>query len=148
MGDKKKGTKRQNTYYKKEEVRITYHGERRARERLGIPRSAVKKNIERAMKYGVTWHDTYGPFRNYLDGLYGAYGTANNIRAYNHYVYVFMDNVLITVLNVPTKYIDAAEMSQRRKYNLMTEGEAHYVKGGKHHSTKRKPMGSSCPGLS
>lgn len=119
-----------------DEVKVTYHGERRMRERLGIPRSAVKKTTEKALKYGVTVGETYGPFRNYLEHLYLTYGTANNIRAYNHHVYVFAENVLITILNIPTKYVDAAESSQRRKYNLMTEGESIYVKGRKRSNPK------------
>ena len=117
--------------HRKDKVKITYHGEKRARERLGIPRSAVRKNTEKAIRYGVTVSETYGPFRNYLEHLYLTYGTANNIRAYNHFVYVFVDNVLITILNVPTKYVDVSEICQRRKYNLMTEGESHYVKNRK-----------------
>ena len=129
MNEHKKKRKRRR--HEEESVRITYHGEKRVRERLGIPKSAVKKNIEKAQKYGVTSKETYGPFKRYLEWLYLDYGKANNIKSYNHFIYVFDNNVLITLLHIPTKYIDAAEASQRRKYNLMTEGESFYAKNRK-----------------
>lgn len=98
-----------------EELRVSRHGGRRARERLGLPKSAVMRNAERAMKYGVERQDAYGPFRRYLDAMYFDYGTANNLRVYNRHIYIFCNETLVTVLNIPYKYFDVADVIQRRK---------------------------------
>lgn len=98
-----------------EELRVSRHGARRARERLGLPKNAVKKNAERAMWEGVKREETYGPFRRYLDAMYYDYGTANNLRVYNRHIYIFCNEVLVTVLKIPYKYFDVADVIQRRK---------------------------------
>ena len=46
-----------------EELRVSRHGYKRARERLGIPKNAVQKNAEKALEYGVRREDASGPFR-------------------------------------------------------------------------------------
>ena len=104
-----------------EEPRITKHGYKRVRERLGIPKNAVQKNAENAMKYGVQRTDVSGPLRRYLDAIYYDYGTANNLRVYHRHVYIFCGEVLVTVLKVPYKYIDAADIAQRRKKYMIGE---------------------------
>lgn len=99
-----------------EEPKVTKHGYKRVRERLGIPKNAVQKNAERALKYGVPRQEVSGPLRRYLDALYYEYGTADNLRIYNRHLYIFCSgDVLVTVLNIPYKYIDAADIAQRRR---------------------------------
>ena len=113
---KKRHKKKPHKEYRyDEEPRVSRHGAKRARERLGIPLNAVKKNAEKALKYGVHRQDASGPFRRYLDALYYEYETANNMRVYNRHIYIFCGEVLVTVMNVPYKYFDAADVAQRRK---------------------------------
>ena len=107
-----------------EELRISKHGIKRARERLGIPKDAVKRDAEKAMKYGIERSEATGPFRRYLDALYYEYGTANNLRVYNRHIYVFCDEVLATVMCVPRKYCDVVDSMQRRKRRKLEEEHA------------------------
>lgn len=107
-----------------EELRVSRHGYKRARERLGIPKNAVQKNAEKALVYGVAREEATGPFRRYLDALYHEYGTANNLRAFNRHIYIFCGEVLVTVLNVPYKYFDVTDILQRRKKKILEEQNA------------------------
>ena len=106
-----------------EEPKVTKHGYKRIRERLGIPKNAVQKNAENALKYGVPRTDVSGPFRRYLDAIYYEYGTANNLRAYHRHVYIFCGEVLVTVLKIPYKYVDAADIAQRRRKRRIGEDD-------------------------
>lgn len=104
-----------------EELRVSKHGCKRARERLGLPKEAVKRNAEKALKYGIERTDASGPFRRYLDFLYFDYGTANNLRVYNRYIYIFCNEVLVTIMCVPRKYWDTSDTLQRRKKRMMED---------------------------
>lgn len=97
-----------------DDIHVTYHGVKRVRERLGLPKNAVMRNLDKALKYGVPREYIHGPLRRYIDALYYQYETANNLRVYNRHVYVICGDVLVTVLNVPYKYFDAADAAQRR----------------------------------
>jgi len=87
---------------------VTKHADKRMRSRLGVPRSAVKKMASKAMSEGVTRLETHGSLRRYLDGLYYYNQTANNIRVWSEKVYIFHDNTLITVLDLPQRYKNRA----------------------------------------
>ena len=85
-------------------MRVSRHADERTRKRVGIPRSAVKRMAAKAMSEGVTRHDTHGPLRRYLDALYHYNESANNIRVWSEKVWIFSDNTLVTVLDLPRKY--------------------------------------------
>ena len=94
---------------------VTRHGDRRTRERMGIPRSAVKRMAAKAMTEGFTRQDCSGSLRRYLDFLYHYNETANNIRVWSEKVWIFSDNYLITVLDLPTRYRNAANSLLAKK---------------------------------
>lgn len=104
-----------------EELRVSRHGAKRVRERLGLPKSSVQKNAEKALKYGCERFEASGPFRRYLDAIFWEYGTANNLRVYNRFLYIFCGETLVTVLNIPLKYIESADILQRRKRKKLEE---------------------------
>jgi len=100
---------------RKDELILTTHGIRRARERLGIPKKAVQSNAEKALRYGVSREEATGQLRRYLQWIFDIYGTANNLRAYNQHIYVFVETRLVTVLCIHNKYREAAEKQQKQK---------------------------------
>ena len=90
-------------------MRVTRHGNNRARERIGIPKKAVERNAETALLFGLDISQSTGSLRRYLSALYERYdGAAGNIRVYGNFVYIFNYDILITVLNLPTEYRRAA----------------------------------------
>ena len=90
---------------------LTNHGEKRIKDRIGISKKSSYKNAEKALKYGFDQSKTKGKFNRYLTKLYFT-NKCNNILVYNRYVYVFKNNVLITVFNLPKDFIKQADKIQ------------------------------------
>lgn len=90
-------------------MKITNHGEYRVRKRAGVPKKAVEKMAQRALKEGVSREEFSGSLRRYLDGSYNHYNQeANNIRVWSEKVWIFADDILITVLDLPQRYKNSA----------------------------------------
>lgn len=81
-------------------VILTNHGRKRLKERLGFPKSACDKMAQLAYDNGFKRDDARGKARRYLSKLL-IQGEANDLRVYGEFIYVFYDNRLITVLNLP-----------------------------------------------
>lgn len=97
---------------------VTRHAEHRTRERVGIPKKAVRRAAAKAITQGVKRTETYGGLRRYLDWLYWrGNGEANNIVVYGDKVYLFGNDTLITVLNVPTPHMKQAARMMRKRRN-------------------------------
>ena len=101
--------------YEIEEVILTTHSYKKAKERIGIPRRALNRNAERAWKYGVERWEAKGRLKDYLDSIYYRSETADNLRVYNRYVYLFAGHVLITILHMPKELIHTAYAQQQNK---------------------------------
>ena len=96
--------------------RVTKHGNRRSRERMGIPKKAVDRNAQIALEKGIRHRDATGKLKRYMDYLYMRGGCeANNMRVYGDHIYIFRDETLITVLNVPPEHRKQAVYLQRKR---------------------------------
>ena len=99
-----------------DELRVSKHGSKRARKRVGIPKKAVDRMARTALERGIGYRESTGKLRNYIGWLYEKYdGNGNNIRVYGDKVYVFHDAILITVLNVPGEHRKAARIQLEKK---------------------------------
>lgn len=96
---------------------ITRHGDRRMRERMGIPRKSVQRMATRALREGIPRTETKGSLRRYLDALYHYNENANNIRVWSEKVWIFSGNTLITVLDLHQRYKNRANGIQGGKAN-------------------------------
>jgi hypothetical protein len=101
---------------------VTRHAEHRTRERVGIPKKAVRRAAARAITRGVRREETEGGLRRYLDWLYWrGNGSVGNIILYGDKVYMFNVDTLVTVLTVPTAHAkQAARMMRKRRQNEST----------------------------
>lgn len=100
----------------KHDLKVSRHGERRARERVGLPKRAVERNAQRALTEGIGYREATGALRRYLGWLYERYdGNGNNIRIYGDKVWIFHDGILITVLNVPGEHRKAAKYQLEKR---------------------------------
>lgn len=86
---------------------LTHHGEERMRKRLGLPRKAVARTAEKALREGYTHSQFSGSFKRYLDGVYLKERTANNLRVYGGHLYLFAGETLVTCWQVPNKFRNA-----------------------------------------
>lgn len=96
--------------------KITCHAEHRVRERVGLPKKAVKRATDRALTDGISHKDVTGGLRRYMECLYNkGNGEANNIRLYGDFIYLFHNHILITVYNVPPEHRKQAKYLQRKE---------------------------------
>ena len=99
-------------------LQVSRHGERRVRQRVGLPKRAVERNAQRALTEGIGYKEAVGALRRYIGWLYERYdGNGNNIRINGDKVWVFHDGILITVLNVPGEHRKAAKSQQKKRRN-------------------------------
>lgn len=94
---------------------VTDHGEQRIKDRLGLSKKIADKISQKALERGVSHSETKGSFKKYVDALYLKHRKANNIKIYHRKVYLFKDEVLITVLNLPNKFSTTADKLQKNK---------------------------------
>lgn len=94
---------------------VTDHGGQRIKDRLGLSKKIADKVSQKALELGVTHAETKGSFKKYIDSLYLKHRKANNIKIYHRNIYLFKDEILITVLNLPNKYSTIADKLQKNK---------------------------------
>ena len=102
---------------------ITNHGERRFKERTGLPKRLVTKQAALALERGIAHAEATGQLRKYFDKLYLAQENANNIRIYCGMVYVFAYDTLVTVFPLPQGLRKTAEKIQKKKVESKTNAE-------------------------
>ena len=93
---------------------ITDHARERAKERLGWNHSALDRMAERALNEGVAHTHTRGRLNRYLGKLYMERKKANNTRLYGEHVFIFSNEVLITVFPLPREMRAAAQKASKR----------------------------------
>jgi hypothetical protein len=103
-------------------VRVTKHGEKRVRERVGVNKKSVDRLAQKALTEGIPMSRTKGRLLKYLTYLYFRNETADNIRVYGDKAYIFVKDKLITVLQIPQditkdmkKMIKEVEKSEKKK---------------------------------
>ena len=80
---------------------ITAHAYMRAKERLGWKKCTLKRMSEKVFTLGRTRSEYSGLFRTYLDTIFYNGNGDRNIIVYGVAVFVFIDDKLITVFNIP-----------------------------------------------
>lgn len=98
-----------------DEVIVTKHSEKRTKERVGLSKKLADKNAQKALEFGITHGETKSGLKRYLDKLYFNNPSINNLRIYHHYVYLFADNRLVTIIGLPQKYYKLADQLQKQK---------------------------------
>lgn len=96
---------------------ITNHGNKRMKERIGLNSKSRNKVCNRALSDGISHKETSGSLRRYLDKIYLSYRRSNNTRIYNQKIFIFHNQTLITVLDLPNNF-----KSQVNKINKQKEG--------------------------
>lgn len=82
-------------------VYITRHAEQRLKERVGLGKKALQRTAEAAYDKGIKHCETTDNHNKWDTSLYFANRNANNIRLYNDKAWIFSDQKLITVIQVP-----------------------------------------------
>ncbi len=96
-------------------LHITEHAFRRAKERLGLSRSATERMAARTFSEGVRHNEVAGALKSFLDDVFLSRRTADNARVYGEIVWVFSGHSLLTVLWVPLDLRAAARRAMRAR---------------------------------
>lgn len=87
----------------------------RLKERCGFNKKSMNRMSDKAYKYGVTHSEVTGSLRKWMDKLYLSYGKSNNTRLYGDKAYLFNDNCLITVIQIPNNLLPVALKLQKER---------------------------------
>lgn len=82
-------------------VIITNHAKQRVKERIGLKKKQSNSIAEKALKYGICHKESKGRLKRYFNKLFASHRNVNNIRIYNEKVFIFNNNILITVMDLP-----------------------------------------------
>lgn len=86
-------------------ILLSEHGEKRVKQRIGLPKKAARKLALRAIAEGARREQFTGSMRLYLDQEYRLKGgAADNMRVLNGYLFVFSGEMLITCWLLPEKF--------------------------------------------
>ena len=80
---------------------VTKHAQKRIKERCGFNKKAMNRMSRKAYIDGVSYRDTKGQLNKWLNNVYFKNENTNNIKLYGDKAYVFCDDKLVTVLQVP-----------------------------------------------
>lgn len=82
---------------------LTKHASMRMSQRCGIQKKTQAKVVRRAWRHGLTHSESsVDPnLKRWVDGLYLSQRKPNKILLYGNGAYLFKDEVLITVINIP-----------------------------------------------
>lgn len=81
--------------------KLTKHSIARLEQRCGVSKKNAPKVARRAFRTGITHAETHGNLHRFLDSLYLSQKKGTNMRIYGNAVFVFREDVLITVINIP-----------------------------------------------
>lgn len=82
-------------------IKVSKHAEQRMRERCGLNKKSIERIAQKAYDKGIKHESTKGRLRKWITGVYFKNTKANNIRLYGDMLYVFCENVLVTVFQIP-----------------------------------------------
>ncbi len=80
---------------------VSKHAGERLRERCGFNKKTIERMADKAFKEGIPHSKTKGRLNKWVTSLYFRNEKANNIRLYGDKAYIFCDNILVTVIQIP-----------------------------------------------
>ena len=82
-------------------MRISNHGKMRMKQRCGLNKKSCERIAKKAFEEGIRHSETTGRLNKWISSLYFKSKKANNIRLYGDKAYIFSDEVLVTVIQIP-----------------------------------------------
>lgn len=97
-------------------VVVSEHALRRSKERLGLNTNATLRAACNALKKGFRRHEAAGDFYKYLEHQWLMYERHLDLLVWGEHIYIFDDNVLVTMYLMPNKYKRVAvKIATRRR---------------------------------
>ena len=86
-------------------IEVTDHAMKRLKERLGLPKKACQRHVERAFEEGIKHSEVTGRVKKYFDKLFFEHKASKNMRIYGTILYIFRNKTLIIVIPLPRNII-------------------------------------------
>lgn len=86
---------------KTEALHVTKHAENRLKERNGLNKKSIERISKKALEVGIKHSETKGKLNKWITSLYFYNKKANNIRLYGDKAYIFCDEDLVTIIQIP-----------------------------------------------
>lgn len=83
-------------------MEVSMHAAKRLKERCGLNKKSMQRMAQKAFDEGIRHSQTRGRLNKWVTGLYFNNRNANNIRLYGDKAYIFCEEILVTVIQIPT----------------------------------------------
>lgn len=93
---------------------VTKHAQKRLKERCGVSKKSADRMAKKAYEFGMTHSETTGNLKKWVDGLYFYNQTANQIRLYGDKAYIFRNQKLITVIQIPHNLVQFVKRREKK----------------------------------
>lgn len=100
-------------------VEMTHHSCKRIRERMGINNRGTERIANLALHKGITHAEATGDLKKYMTEIYLSHCTSNNMRIYNNKIFIFHNVRLITVLQLPGKFMSVISKIKDRRNRVL-----------------------------
>lgn len=85
-------------------IKINDHAQLRIKQRLGLPRKAMRRYVQTVMADGLTHSQTKGSLKKYItETIHRHEGKCNHPVVYGHHLFLFRGFRLITLTELPTE---------------------------------------------
>ena len=82
-------------------MRVSKHAKERSKQRNGWNEKTTERMVQKVLEKGIPHRQTKGRLNKWVTSLYFKNADANNIRLYGDKAYIFHNETLITVLQIP-----------------------------------------------
>ena len=82
-------------------MRVSKHAKDRLKERCGLNKKSHDRIAAKALLEGITHSQTKGHLNKRITSLYFKNKNANNIRLFGDKAYIFCDEILVTIIQIP-----------------------------------------------
>ncbi len=97
-------------------MEVSKHAEDRLKERCGFNRKTCERMAQKVYDDGIIHAQTKGRLNKWITSLYFRNKNANNIRLYGDKAYIFCDEVLVTVIQIPVDLMKNLKAMVKEKF--------------------------------
>lgn len=99
------------------EIKLSHHAKKRMKERCGLNKKAAERLAIIAFTQGLTHAELRGRVKRYVDYLYLKEQRANAIKIYGNEIFLFRGNMLITVLDLPSRFTRSVQQLSKKRHS-------------------------------
>ena len=96
-------------------MRVSNHAKMRMKQRCGLNGKSCERIAKKAFEHVIHHNETKGLLNKWVTTLYFKNQNANNIRLYGDKAYIFCEDVLVTVIQIPSDLTKDMKSMIKRK---------------------------------